>query len=943
MEMFADNATVALQQATLPDSPTWKDIPALVEHAWHLRQRNTQKALKLCHIAQTLLSEGGNAGGEPGNDVGGLLARISLIQAEAKWLFAELELAAQMANDALIKFQTRADLIGCADAHWLLAMVAIDQGRHHDGDSLLEAVVRDARAANDSLRVDLAEAVLARWAVLRDPQTAVARWGQRFPDDCSKLPHALAAWVEDFHSLVGAQTSDFASSIPHAIAAHEAAMASGQIRHAIIDCTNIGEDFFRLNDHQSALEWMQKGLELARTTTWPRNVGACLMHTAEAMRHLGQLDAAQELLEQALTILAPLLNARSYAVALGYMGNLALDQGNYRLALDTFMRLEQRADELQQSDFQIDARRGQAHALSQLGQTRAALAAAHSALTIAREQQDGYRQIGVLQVLSTIHSRQPKGLSREAPAQGDSPALSYLKQAMALARTIEGYTLPGDLLDAVAREYACAGDYQKAYETALHAHSSREKTHSSEATNRSLALQVKYQTERARAESEHLRQLATLEAKRAEISLQTSVTLSHLSIIGQEITTHLNTEAVFNALNGHICSMLESSSFAVYLLEPDGSALFRAFCTEGNRTLPGRRIDINDPNAWSARCARERCELTADFQDQGQSNLVPGSQANLSALFAPLIIGDRLLGVMSVQAIGAHAYTEREWLIFRTLCAYGAIALDNASAYLQLQQAQAKLVAQEKMVALGSLVAGVAHELNTPIGNSLIIASTLHNKSDAFDQKMQAGLMRRSDLGSFIDDTRHGSDLIMRSLHNAVDLLSSFKQVAVDRTTAQRREFNLQQTCGEIVATMMNQIKHSGHSLIQNIPPDIILDSYPGPLGQVITNLINNALVHAFEGRSGGQMTLLAWQKNPTAVCIEFRDNGQGIAESNLGRIFDPFFTTKLGQGGSGLGLSISFNIITSLLGGSIKVQSTPTLGCTFLLELPLISPQTQQ
>ncbi len=941
MEMFADDATVALQQATLPDSPDWEAIPGLVEHAWHLRQRNTRQALELCQSAQILLTRPSQT--EVPAHFHVLPARITLIQAEAKWLFAELELAAQMANDALSEFQSHADFIGCADAHWLLAMVAIDQGRHHDGDSLLEAMAHDARAANDSLRLDIAEAALARWAVLRDPQAAAARWGQRFPADCSKLPRALAAWVEDYHSLVGAQKSDFAASIPHAIAAHEAALASGQMRHAIIDCTNIGEDFFRLNDHQSALEWMQLGLELARNTAWPRNVGACLMHTAEAMRHLGQLDAAQELLEQALMMLAPLSNARSYAVALGYMGNLALDQGNYRLALDTFMRLEQRADELQQSDFQIDARRGQAHALSQLGQTRAALAVAHAALDIARDKQDGYRQIGVLQVLSSIHARQPKGLNPRAEAQADSPALSYLKQAMALAGTIEGYTLPGDLLDAVAREYACAGAYQKAYETALHAHSSREKTHSSDATNRSLALQVKYQTERARAESEHLRQLATLEAKRAEISLQTSATLSHLSIIGQEITTHLNTAAVFNALNGHISSMLESSSFAVYLLEPDGCGLTRAFCTEGRRTLPVRRIDIDDPQAWSARCARERRELTADFQNQDQANLVPGSLANLSALFAPLIIGERLLGVMSVQATGAHAYTEREWLIFRTLCAYGAIALDNASAYLQLQQAQAQLVAQEKMAALGSLVAGVAHELNTPIGNSLIIASTLHSKSDGIDEKMRAGLMRRSDLGSFIEDTRHGSSLIMRSLHNAVDLLSSFKQVAVDRTTAQRREFNLQQTCSEIVATMMNQIKHSGHSLTQTIPPEIILDSYPGPLGQVITNLINNALLHAFEGRSGGQMVLLAWLHNATTVCIEFRDNGHGISESNLGRIFDPFFTTKLGQGGSGLGLSISYNIITSLLGGSIKVHSTHTQGCSFILELPLISPQAEQ
>ncbi|MEN9867800.1 MAG: hypothetical protein RL748_3390, partial [Pseudomonadota bacterium] len=158
-----------------------------------------------------------------------------------------------------------------------------------------------------------------------------------------------------------------------------------------------------------------------------------------------------------------------------------------------------------------------------------------------------------------------------------------------------------------------------------------------------------------------------------------------------------------------------------------------------------------------------------------------------------------------------------------------------------------------------------------------------------------------------------------------------------DRTTAQRRPFDLQQTCGEIVATMMNQIKNSGHTLLQDIAPGIVLNSYPGPFGQVITNLINNALLHAFDGRSHGQMTLLAYLQNPETVCIQFRDNGNGISEANLGRIFDPFFTTKLGQGGSGLGLSISYNIVTSLLNGSIKVHSNIHHGTTFVLELPLL------
>ncbi|MBI3230040.1 MAG: HAMP domain-containing histidine kinase [Burkholderiales bacterium] len=134
----------------------------------------------------------------------------------------------------------------------------------------------------------------------------------------------------------------------------------------------------------------------------------------------------------------------------------------------------------------------------------------------------------------------------------------------------------------------------------------------------------------------------------------------------------------------------------------------------------------------------------------------------------------------------------------------------------------------------------------------------------------------------------------------------------------------------------MNQIRISGHQISLDIPPDIWLESYPGPLGQVITNLINNAMFHAFEGREMGQMRITAQPLGTDRVEIRFSDNGVGISEHNLRHIFDPFFTTKMGQGGTGLGLSISFNIVTSLLGGQLHVTSTQGVGTCFIIELPL-------
>ena len=455
------------------------------------------------------------------------------------------------------------------------------------------------------------------------------------------------------------------------------------------------------------------------------------------------------------------------------------------------------------------------------------------------------------------------------------------------------------------------------------ANAAREKTHGQQATNRAIALQIRQQTEHAQAEGEYHRQLAEAEARRATALQQTSATLEHLSAIGQEITAHLDSSAVFHALNRHVHQLLNVSSFAIYLLEPDGLMLNRAYGVEAGLALPAGQISVSNPDAMSARCVRERSEIITDCQpNQNPENVIPGTHFSLSALFSPLMVANRVMGVMTVQSLQRHAYGEAEQLIFRTLCAYGAIALDNANAYAQLREAHSQLVAQEKLAALGSLVAGVAHELNTPLGNSMIMVSALQQHTERIQADLATQNLRHVQLQTFVNEAQEASEVILRGLSHAADLVGSFKQVAVDRTTAQKRVFDLQQTSHEIVATMMSQIRPTGHELTLEIPSGIIMNSYPGPFGQVLTNLINNALLHAFDGRQEGKMTLSASLPLAGRVQVQFRDNGNGIAHSHLKHIFDPFFTTKMGHGGSGLGMSISYNIVTTLLQGQIQVES---------------------
>jgi len=252
-----------------------------------------------------------------------------------------------------------------------------------------------------------------------------------------------------------------------------------------------------------------------------------------------------------------------------------------------------------------------------------------------------------------------------------------------------------------------------------------------------------------------------------------------------------------------------------------------------------------------------------------------------------------------------------------------------------LQRAQEELVRSEKLAALGSLVAGVAHELNTPIGNSLLAVSTLLDQTTAFAAAIESGV-KRSALQSYVGDVNNGSQIVLRNLHRAVDLVASFKQVAVDRATSQCREFQLDELVSEILLVLMPTSKKSGVRVSHDIAPGIIMASYPGPFGQVLINLVNNGLIHAFEGLENGEIVISADTVGSDSVAISVHDNGLGIAPENMGKIYDPFFTTKLGRGGSGLGLNIVYNIVYGLLGGRIDVTSSLGEGTSFILTLPV-------
>lgn len=254
-----------------------------------------------------------------------------------------------------------------------------------------------------------------------------------------------------------------------------------------------------------------------------------------------------------------------------------------------------------------------------------------------------------------------------------------------------------------------------------------------------------------------------------------------------------------------------------------------------------------------------------------------------------------------------------------------------------LQMAQDELVRSEKLASLGSLVAGVAHELNTPIGNGVMAVSTLRGTLKNFRERSAEGL-KRSLLDSFVDAVDTGSLIAERNLERAAELVSSFKQVAADQTTSQRREFRLDEVVHEIALTLGPSLRRSVAELSLDIPDNIRMDSYPGPLGQIVTNLIANATMHAFEDREQGHIRLYA-RAGEKRVQIWIADDGVGIPASLKPRIFDPFVTSKMGRGGTGLGLHIAHNIAVKVLGGRIAATSVEGHGTIFELDIPLVAP----
>ncbi len=261
------------------------------------------------------------------------------------------------------------------------------------------------------------------------------------------------------------------------------------------------------------------------------------------------------------------------------------------------------------------------------------------------------------------------------------------------------------------------------------------------------------------------------------------------------------------------------------------------------------------------------------------------------------------------------------------------------TALRNLRETQASLIEAEKLAALGRLVAGVAHEVNNPVGISLTVASALERKTANFAAEVERGNLKRSSLTEFIETSRDASSQLVSNLNRAAELIASFKQVAADRNYSDKRTFDLADLTEQVVMSLRPGLRKHNLTLTVDCQPDLIMNSYPGPYGQVLTNLFLNAVAHAFPDGRPGAIDIRARASGKDNVEIIFSDNGCGMSLDVRRRAFDPFFTTRRDQGGTGLGLHIVYNIVTHRLGGRLDLDSEPGGGTRIQIVLPRAAP----
>jgi signal transduction histidine kinase len=470
-------------------------------------------------------------------------------------------------------------------------------------------------------------------------------------------------------------------------------------------------------------------------------------------------------------------------------------------------------------------------------------------------------------------------------------------------------------------------------------------------------LQSMDRLERAVQERTALLAHEVAERRRAETIQRALYELANLSA----------TTAAGNGLNTRlheiISELVTARNFLIAVYHPESEDItIPYFVDEKDAQAPVKRFDFGIGMS-SYILHRKQAAL---LDRAGLEALVAGGEiaqplGNVdiaSWMGAPMMLGDQVYGVIIVQSYDpAVLYTEADLEILAFMASHVAVAIarmqaeqeirrakgaleeQNAaleSALTSLKDAQGELVRQEKLASLGRLVAGVAHEINTPLGICVTATSHLVQELKLTREDMAAGTLDEDGLNQFLDIVDQSLRIMTTNTQRAAALVRSFKQVAVDQSSDDIRSFNLRTYLDEVLLSLQPKLKGKPVAVVVDCEERIEMASFPGAVSQIVTNMVMNSLAHGFDEGQGGKITI-SGKLDGDFVVFEYSDDGIGMDTATLAQLFDPFFTTKRGSGGSGLGAHILFNLVTGALGGTIKVASAPGMGLHYKLRFPKI------
>jgi diguanylate cyclase (GGDEF)-like protein len=678
MDLYALSDEINRLYIELPQLAGADRVDVVISLAWYLRQLDSRQSMAFVSEAEILLNTHTSCSSEW---LRSATCRLALIRAEIAALFQEFDRAEQLLLEARCGFVALADISGEGDSCLLEAIISLEQGDVRRAVLAAKSAASYFERSDTTLRKLLAQAWYVYLLAFVDPSEAKIGLMSLLASVNEVKHPALAGLVAAAQGEL-LFTSELARSAVMYSQASELARQAGLIRLAIMSACNAGVALQKLGALDAAASNYDWAVSRARKTAWPVMIAFTLIRLGELLRHLNRLEQSQQVLEEALQGLAGRKSGIYLAIAHAELGSTLLLRGLSKDAasyFDTAIKLYREAGSRHNLCEHLIS---QARAFSAAGESMSALAAIAEAGALIDELSLDTLQVDLREALAEIHGRCN---SLALPdMQVPTLALHYLEQALCVGSGVDGWMASSSLLLSLAEAWSQAGDGQQAFSYAKQAIAADRRERSNQAENLTSLMQVRHETESAKAEAMHHQQLAA-------VSLATSQTLDLLATVGQEITADLNFKNVCHSLQSHLGSLLGAADLCIWLIDPGTKELMLSYCAEGDITACADllRSDRNVANATLCITQRQEMLLTTDVANLSEGEVDLTSARTM--LFGPLIVGESALGVMAIQSVGSIVYGERARLIFRSLCAYGAIALDNAHAHDQLQETQKQL------------------------------------------------------------------------------------------------------------------------------------------------------------------------------------------------------------------------------------------------------------